>query len=184
MHTTKTYQTTVDPQSSLSLWLNSLVCPAGNNYCGDAIATHIVSTQPVVADRQMYFSYTSSIAGATAVVGSTAGPQSIFYFAEGYTGSGFSEYLTLVSPASNTGNENVTIRYLIQGGSSKIVTIPQLQPGQRWTEIVNRDIGPNLSVSVVITANTGTLLVERPMYFDHHGLAFGGSDVIGYSPGD
>ena len=184
VHTSKIYQTTVDPQSSVSLWLNSLVCPTGNSYCGDAIATHIVSTQPVVADRQMYFSYTSSIAGATAVVGSPAGPQSIFYFAEGYTGSGFSEYLTLVSPASNTGNENVTIRYLIQGGSSKTVTIPQLQPGQRWTEIVNRDIGPNLSVSVVITANTGTLLVERPMYFDHHGLAFGGSDVIGYSPGD
>jgi hypothetical protein len=78
----------------------------------------------------------------------------------------------------------VTVRYLIQGGTTKTITIAQLQPGQRWTEIVNRDIGPNRSVSVVVTASGGTLIVERPMYFHFHSLAVGGSDVIGYSPGD
>jgi len=137
-----------------------------------------------VADRQMFFNFGGNTPGATAVVGLASGPQSTFYFAEGYTGSGFTEYLTFVNPASNTASESVNVRYLIQGGTTKTVTIAQLQPGQRWTEIVNRDIGPNRSVSVVVTATGGALIVERPMYFHFHAMAFGGSDVIGYSPGD
>ena len=183
-HSIKTYQTTVAPQSSVSVWLNPIVCPTGVTYCGQSVATQVTATQPVVADRQMFFNYGGNTPGATATVGSASGPQSTFYFAEGYTGSGFAEYLTFVNPASNSGNESVTVRYLIQGGTTKTITIAQLQPGQRWTEIVNRDIGPNRSVSVVVTSNGGTLIVERPMYFHFHAMAFGGSDVIGYSPGD
>ena len=183
-HSIKTYQTTVAPQSSVSVWLNPIVCPAGVTYCGQSVATQVAASQPVVADRQMFFNYGGKTPGATAVVGSASGPQSTFYFAEGYTGPGFTEYLTFVNPASNTAGESITVRYLIQGGTTKTVTIAQLQPGQRWTEIVNRDIGPNRSVSVVVTASGGTLIVERPMYFQFHAMAFGGSDVIGYSPGD
>lgn len=183
-HSIKTYQTTVAPQSSVSVWLNPIVCPAGVTYCGLSVATQVTASQPVVADRQMFFNFGGTTPGATAVVGSASGPQSTFYFAEGYTGSGFTEYLTFVNPASNSGNESVTVRYLIQGGTTKTVTIAQLQPGQRWTEIVNRDIGPNRSVSVLVTATGGALIVERPMYFHFHAMAFGGSDVIGYSPGD
>jgi len=183
-HSIKTYSTTVAPQSSVSVWLNPIVCPPGNTYCGQSVATQVRASQPVVADRQMFFNYGGNTPGATAVVGSASGPQSTFYFAEGYTGAGFTEYLTFVNPASNSGNESVTVRYLIQGGTTKTVTIAQLQPGQRWTEIVNRDIGPNRSVSVVVTAAGGALIVERPMYFHFHAVAFGGSDVIGYSPGD
>lgn len=183
-HSIKTFQTTVAPQSSVSVWLNPIVCPAGVTYCGQSVATQVTASQPVVADRQMFFNYGGNTPGATAVVGSASGPQSSFYFAEGYTGPGFTEYLTFVNPASNSASESVTVRYLIQGGTTKTVTIAQLQPGQRWTEIVNRDIGPNRSVSVVVTATGGALIVERPMYFHFHALAFGGSDVIGYSPGD
>ena len=141
------------------------------------------ATQPLVADRQMYFNYAGHIEGSTAVVGSSSGPQPAFYFAEGYTGQNFSEYLTIINPGTNAAIETVTIRYLIQGGTSKSVTIAHLPPGQRWTENVNADVGPNRSVSVIVSVNTGTLLVERPMYFHYQTLAFGGSDVIGYVPG-
>jgi hypothetical protein len=183
-HSIKTYQTTVAPQSSISVWLNPIICPAGVTYCGLSVATRVTASQPVVADRQMFFNYGGNTPGATAVVGSASGPQSAFYFAEGYTGAGFTEYLTFVNPASNSSSESITVRYLIEGGTTKTVTIAQLQPGQRWTEIVNRDIGPNRSVSVVVTASGGTLIVERPMYFHFHAMAVGGSDVIGYSPGN
>jgi hypothetical protein len=132
----------------------------------------------------MFFDYQGQIPGSTAVVGSS-GPQAQFNFAEGYTGPGFSEYLTIVNPASNTSGEIVTIRYLIQGGSPKTITLSQpIQPNQRWTENVNKDVGPNQQLSVVVTANTGTLIVERPMYFNYHSQIPGGSDVIGYSPGN
>ena len=184
VHSLKTYQTTVAPQSSISVWLNPIVCPAGVTYCGQSVATQVTASQPVVVDRQMFFNYGGNTPGATAVVGSASGTQSTFYFAEGYTGAGFTEYLTFVNPVGNSGNESITVRYLIQGGATKTVTIAQLQPGQRWTEIVNRDVGPNRSVSVVVTASGGTLIVERPMYFHFRAMAFGGSDVIGYAPGD
>ncbi len=183
-HSIKTYQTTVGPRSSVSVWLNPIVCPTGVPYCGQSVATQVTASQPVVADRQMFFNYGGTTPGATAVVGSVSGPQSTFYFAEGYTGSGFTEYLTFVNPAGNSASESVSVRYLIQGGTTHTVMIAQLQPGQRWTEIVNRDIGANRSVSVVVTATGGTLIVERPMYFHFHAMAIGGSDVIGYSPGD
>ncbi len=183
-HSVKTYQYSIGAQSSVSLLLNALVCSSGVSYCGAAVATHVQATQPLVVDRQMLFDYSGNVPGATAVNGSPAGPQATFYFAEGYTGAGFTEYLTFVNPLSNTGNETVTIRYLLQGGRTKTVTIARLVPGQRWTENVNTDVGQNQSVSAVVTVNTGTLVVERSMYFHYQHLAFGGSDVIGYVPGD
>ena len=182
--TLKTYTTTIDPQSSVSVLLNPLICSPANPYCGNSVGTHVSSSLPIVADRQKFFHYNSQISGATAVVGSAAGPQSLFYFAEGYTGAGFSEYLTFVNPATSSGNESVTIRYLIQGGAPKTITLPSLQPGQRWTENVNNDVGANRPVAVVVTASAGTLMVERPMYFAYRGIAFGGSDVVGYTPGE
>jgi archaellum component FlaF (FlaF/FlaG flagellin family) len=179
-----TKQYSVPPQSSITIWLNTLVCPQGMLYCGYSIGTHVAASQPIVVDRQMLFDYQGTIPGSTAVVGSQ-GPQPVFYFAEGYTGAGFNEYLTIVNPATNSSAEMVTIRYLIQGSTPKTVTLPQaLQPGQRWTEIVNRDVGANQQLSAQVTANAGTLIVERPMYFDFHSFAFGGTDVIGYSPGN
>jgi hypothetical protein len=179
-----TKQYTVPPLASITVELNSLVCPQGTLYCGYSVGSHVAATQPVIVDRDMYFDYQGNIPGSTAVVGSAA-PQAQYYFAEGYTGPGFNEYLTIVNPATNSSSETVTIRYLIQGGSPKTVTLSQpLQPGQRWTEIVNNDVGANQQVSVVVTTNTGTLIVERPMYFNYHSQALGGSDVIGYSPGN
>jgi hypothetical protein len=183
-HATQTYQLSIGPRSSASVLLNTLICPSSNQYCGDSVASHVQATQPLVVDRQMYFDYGGHIPGATAVAGSPSGPQSIFYFAEGYTGQNFNEYLTIVNPGASSASETATIRYLIQGGASKTVTIADLPPGQRWTVNVNSDVGPNHSVSVVVSVSSGTLLVERPMYFHYQTLAFGGSDVIGYVPGD
>jgi hypothetical protein len=179
-----TKQYSVGPQSSISVWLNQLVCPPSALYCGYAVGAHVASTQPIVVDRQMYFNYSGKIPGSTAVVGSS-GSQAVYYFAEGYTGTGFNEYLTIVNPATNASSETITIRYLLQNGSSKTIVLPEaLQPGQRWTELVNHDIGSNQSVSAVVSTTSGTIIVERPMYFNFHSQASGASDVIGYSPGN
>lgn len=103
--------------------------------------------------------------GTTTIIGTPA-PQAQYYFAEGYTGSGFSEYLTIVNPSTSTQPEGVTIRYLIQSGQPRTVVLHQpLQPGQRWTETANLDVGSNQQVSVVVSIT-------------------GGTDVIGYSIGN
>ncbi len=184
VHSVKTVQMTIGAQSSVSLLLNALVCPSSVTYCGSSVAAHVQATQPLIVDRQMLFNYNGKVPGATSVVGSSTGPQAVFYFAEGYTGPSFSEYLTFVSPTSNTGSQTITIRYLLQGRPSKTITIAHVSPGQRVTENVNADVGPDQSVSAIVTVNTGTLLAERPMYFLFRNVDFGGSVVIGYTPGN
>src|SRR5260370_35832813 len=100
-HSIKTYQTTVAPQSSISVWLNPIVCPTGVTYCGQSVATQVTATEPVVADRQMFFNYGGNTPGAPATGGSTAGPQATFSFAEGYTGAVSPEHPAFVNPANN-----------------------------------------------------------------------------------
>lgn len=184
VHSIKNAQISIAAQTSVSISINALVCPPGVTYCSNSVAAHVQATQPLVVDRQMLFNYNGKVPGTTAVVGSSTGPQAAFYFAEGYTGPSFSEYLTFVSPMSNSGSQTITIRYLIQGKPSKTVTIAHVSPGQRVTENVNADVGPDQSVSAIVTVNAGTLLAERPMYFHFRNVDFGGSDVIGYTPGN
>jgi hypothetical protein len=57
----------------------------------------------------------------------------------------------------------------MKGQPTRTITLPRpLQPGQRRTEIVNQDVGANQQLAVVVSTNTGTLIVERPMYFPFH----------------
>ncbi len=51
----------------------------------------------IVAERPMYFAYRGVWTGGHDVVGCPT-PGSSFYFAEGYTGDGFDEWLCLMNP--------------------------------------------------------------------------------------
>jgi len=37
------------------------------------------------------------------------------------------------------------------------------------------------SLSISVQAVSGTIMAERPMYFNFHNLSQGGTDVVGYS---
>ena len=106
-------------------------------------------------------------------------PSTSFYFAEGYTGSGYAETLSMLIPNYNG---TATIAYDIVGGIPIVKSGITLSAGQVWTENVNNDVplGSAVSAQVVLSA-PGT--VERTIHFnDPAQLRFGSTDKVG-APG-
>lgn len=118
---------------------------------------------------------------------SSAGPvSSVWYFAEGKVGTGFTEWLTIENPNPAVSCP-VNLRYLLTSGSrSRSITIP---PASRYTVSVNNDLGTPASsssyqtVSTIVTVPSGTsckgVVAERPMYFTNFANISSGSDVLG-----
>lgn len=100
------------------------------------------------------------------------GPQSTFYFAEGYTGQGFTEQLSLLSPhASGT----ATIDYFTRAGhSSRTVGLTAGRPAM---VDVNADVGPGQDVSARVTL-PGPGVAERVMHFQT-GQWHGSTGIVG-----
>ena len=150
------------------------------------------SGTPIVAQRLMYFHYSSAhISGGTDIVGEI-GPAShnVYAFAEGYTGGAFQEYLTLQNPTNN--NETVAITFFTPNVVFQIQAIALAH--SRKTFSINNILNPinqgSVSITVQALPTTGVpnpvIVAERPMYFFYRlagisTLAEGGSDVIGYT---
>jgi len=102
------------------------------------------------------------------------------YMAEGYTGSGFNEYLLMMNPLDY--EIPVQIRYILASGLSvvKIITIP---PRSRMTVPVNTTIdGQDVSTSII--SNQEGIIAERALYFNYNGgggVWSGGHNVMGTS---
>ena len=98
-----------------------------------------------------------------------------FYFAEGYTGDGFQEFLSLGNPREATANATVT--YLFNDGSTREqeVLVP---PASRATVNVNHEVGPGKEVSVRVDCDL-PIVAERPMYFTYGGRWSGGHTARG-----
>ena len=96
------------------------------------------------------------------------------YFAEGYTGSGFTEWLSV----GNFGGSQAgfILHYLSPDGSIQ-VSNHLVPPASRASISVNQEVGEGREVSVILYS-AGSLLAERPMYFDYQGLT-GGHDATG-----
>ncbi len=104
-----------------------------------------------------------------------------FYFAEGYTGAGFREYLCLGNPGPDPAS--VLIEYFFSGGERDFQTLT-VPPGSRATVDVNSRVGPGREVSAVVYADR-TLGAERPSYFAYGPGWTGGHDVVGvHSPSE
>ncbi len=150
------------------------------------------SSAAIVAERLMYFHFSSArISGGTDVVGA-AGPatHAVYSFAEGYTYTGFSEFLTLQNPTNNA--ETVAITLFADG--TVVQVMKQLSPHSRTTVDVNglvipmarayptNPVSKGYEVSMDVQALSGVVVAERPLYFNWHG-DMGGTDVLGYMGG-
>lgn len=100
---------------------------------------------------------------------------STFYFAEGYTGAGFDEWLCLMNPGTSATTAHIT--YMFPDGTTKKQDV-EVGATTRTTVKVNDIVGPGRDVSVQITSD-GPIVAERPMYFNYNGVWTGGHDVIG-----
>lgn len=159
-------------QSRMTIYVNEDLGPDLENSC------RVTSTQPVIVERPMYFHYDGSGAygweGGHVTMGST-GLSRTWYFAEGYTGSGFDEYLTLQNPGN--GEATVDVTYYVNGGVP-IRKRHVVRSNSRYTIKVNDDAGEDLETSVKLVSDR-PILAERPMYFDFAGHIDGGHIVMG-----
>ncbi len=124
----------------------------------------------------MYFCYKGKWAGGHAVMGAAA-PQETFYFAEGYTGEGFEEWLCLMNPGASPTTAHIT--YMFEDGSTQGQELP-IGANSRATVDVNAVVGAGVNVSVAISADS-PIVAERPMYFCYKGKWAGGHAVMGHT---
>ena len=147
------------------------------------VSVLLSSTSDFLAERPMYFRYTAYGAdwtGGHCVIGAFE-PVDNWFFAEGYTGDNFQEWLCLQNQFGAP--SLVEIDYYTQEGGAlepRQVEVPALT---RMTIRVNESAGPNLQLSMRVKVLSGPAIVaERPMYFNYDGVWSGGHDVVGYAP--
>jgi hypothetical protein len=158
---------------------------------GQDVSAKVESTNGVglVVERPMYFYYLGIVGEGHNALGATA-PRTIWLFAEGYTGPGFDEYLTIQNPSASAASVRLTY-YLASGGPIvKTITAPA---NARTTVFVNDSAsgaGASQIVSTKVESTNGVgLVVERPMYFLYD-IAYGARsyriggahNVMGYAP--
>jgi hypothetical protein len=161
------------------------IAPSQAQYTGHMPAI-VTSDQPVMVERPTYFFNVNNANGAYDVVG-VPNLANDWLFAEGYTGSGFQEYLTLanLSTSSPTATAKVTITLKSTTGATQQFSLTLNNNMQNmWNVNANNNFqGSSPQVSAEVTSTGANIIVQREIYFSYkHSLtapAIGGTDVIG-----
>ena len=145
------------------------------------VSVRLTSSSQFIAERPMYFNYQGTGAygwdGGHDVLGANAAAKD-WFFAEGYTGAGFEEWLCVQNPTSEY--TTLGISYFPESGDP-VYSNHAMEGNSRLTINVNSDAGPDLQISTRIEADH-VVIIERPMYFKYAGVWPGGHDVIGFAP--
>ncbi|MBN1290088.1 MAG: hypothetical protein JXA49_10690 [Actinobacteria bacterium] len=137
------------------------------------------SSQPIVAERPMYFNYRDKWTGGHNVVGAP-GPARTFYFAEGttrdnVTDGAFEEWICIQNPGLAEATVNITYWTANAGTQTQTVTVGATS---RQTVDVKLRLGADVDTSFKVDSDE-PILVERPMYFNYHNVWPGGHNVMG-----
>jgi uncharacterized repeat protein (TIGR01451 family) len=124
------------------------------------------ASQPVVAERAMYFGSTPTRpwSGGGDAAGATA-PSVEWYFAEGATGTFFDTFILMMNPDENN-EAHVTLRYLLDSGET--IEVPKVIPARgRITVNIEAEDDPrlrNAAMSARITSDR-PIVAERSVYW-------------------
>jgi hypothetical protein len=134
---------------------------------GREVSMRVSSTNPsLAAERPMYFNYAGVWTGGSCVVGARSLSKDV-YFAEGYTGPGFDEYICVLNP--NDAAADLTFLFQTQE-AGEVMRHGQVAPNSRATFMVNELLGPDYQASLHLQS-TRQIVAERPMYFSYLGTA-------------
>ena len=153
------------------------------------LSAEVTSDAPIVVQRQEYFRFNGSIPGGTDDIGEPGPAKSAYSFAEGYTATGFNEFLTLQNPTTTSETAVVTLYLHNNIMSQQVVNVgPQTRVTLNITSLVvpiaQANASASYEVSLGVWATSGTIVAERPMYFNYqNNFALGGTDVVGYTGG-
>ena len=126
------------------------------------VSVMVKSNLPVVAERSMYFDYNGRLGGHVAP--GVNQPSDTWYFAEGYTGGGFDEYILVLNP-HNT-DIVFALDFMLPDGS---FYTEAFEAGANSRVTVSVDAVPGMSdtdVSVRVRADH-KVVAERSMYFGY-----------------
>lgn len=143
------------------------------------VSAALQSTEPIIAERPMYFNYRNKWTGGHNVVGAPAAART-FFFAEGTTRDNaadgvFEEWICIQNPGANDATVNITYWTENAGTQNQTITVGATT---RQTVDVKLKLGSDVDTSFKIESNE-PILVERPMYFNYHSVWPGGHNVMG-----
>ena len=98
-----------------------------------------------------------------------------WYFAEGYTGGGFQEFLCILNP--NDVAVTAKVNFILDKKEDNFSREYSIPAHRRFTLYVNGEV-PNRNVSLRVSSS-GRIVCERPIYFNYRGVWTGGHDVVG-----
>lgn len=147
-----------------------------NDYVNNAsFSTSVQSDEKIIAERSEYFNYKGRLDGGHAKPGIVL-PSREWYFAEGYTGPGFEEWLLVQNP--NGRQVRLDVQFMKEDGSTTSQSYT-IQPLSRLTVEVNSVPGMGeTQVSAFLSSNL-PVTAERTMYFLYDGRIAGGDVVPG-----
>ncbi len=148
---------------------------------GKDVSVKLTSSSTFLAERPMYFRYTFAGAdwtGAHVIAGSSA-PSAKWFFAEGYTGEGFHEWISVQNPADT--DSYIKLTYYSSDGANQVQEM-EVPAHTRTTVMVNDEVGQGKQIAAELQVVSGpSIVAERPMYFNYAGWP-GGHDVLGFAP--
>lgn len=146
---------------------------------GKDVSARLTSGSEFIAERPVYFNYQGPNSrgwdGGHDVLGAVE-PAKTWFMAEGYTGTGFEEWLCIQNPC--LGAANVTVTYYPESGTP-VERTHTVEGRRRLTIDVNTDAGAGLEISTMVVSDQ-PVIVERPIYFAFGGAWTGGHDVVGF----
>lgn len=199
---TQAFSQTVNASSQLIWSVNT-----NNTFAGSSpeVSAEVTSTgAKIVVQREMYFTYQHTLPngrvttgnGGSDVIGQV-GPaaHSAYTFAEGYSNTGYNQWLTIQNPTANSETIYLTlVNGLGQVYNSNFVVVPNsrytvdISAMVQSTAVFNAgtNSGANSVSMTVQTLNGAFFVAERPMYWNTAGGLFvtqGGTDILGYTGG-
>jgi hypothetical protein len=159
----------------LAIPLTSTPTPFNTDSTGRLVITYATpGTLPTSGGTDTIAAQTDA-ACATQIAGLSSYTYAVpttFYFAEGFTGTGFDESLSMLMPQQNG---LAQVDFFTQSGTFR--TFAPITQGLVTILAVNRVLGPNQQVSATVTL-PGPGVVERVMHFDN-GTWHGSTDEVG-----
>jgi len=170
---TQVQQISMAPTSRETVLVNDIVGPNKD------VSAKVEASEPVIAERPMYFLYHNAWSGGDSQVGATT-PANSWFFSEGTTRSNqydgaFEEWISIQNPGEKPAHVNFT--YMFQNGATQS-DAKTVAPHSRETILVNNVVGPDKDVSVQLDSDQG-IIAERPMYFNYHNKYDGGDVELG-----
>lgn len=131
---------------------------------GKGVGAKVESDIPIVTEKAIYFNDYEGrgFGGGHNTIGAKS-PSAFWYFAEGYTGAGFDNYLFILNPG-NTGAD-VNITYFFNNGSTQSHEI-QVPGNFRNAFLINDIVGSDKAFGIEIMSNQ-PIVAEKSVFFEN-----------------